>query len=124
MTTSVLPHISHGGANFTNILGSSFYFGKNMQPVGDATMQPATSNGTSTNRRFCRQILNVIFRKLHPYTLSNGQLFSLLVMQQKLDPGIPSPALISDFLAPNWSGKMILHIMASNTYFWTSKPYD
>ena len=47
MTTSVLPHISHGGSNFTNILGSSFYFGKNMQPVGDATMQPATSNGAS-----------------------------------------------------------------------------
>ena len=54
MTTSVLPHISHGGSNFTNILGSSFYFGKNIQPVGDATMQPATSNGASTNRRFYR----------------------------------------------------------------------
>ena len=65
----------------------------------------------------CGQILNVIFRNLHPYQLSNGQLFWLLVMQQKLDPGVSSPALISDFSTSNWRGKMILHIMASNTYF-------
>ena len=45
----------------------------------------------------CRQILNVSFRNLHPYALSEGQLFSLLMMQQKLDPWIPSPALISAF---------------------------
>ena len=45
----------------------------------------------------CRQILNVSFRNLHPYALSKGQLFSLLIMQQKLDPWIPSPALISVF---------------------------
>ena len=65
----------------------------------------------------CGQILNVIFRNFHPYRLSNGQLFCLLMMQQKLDLGVPSPALISEFWAPNWQGKMILHIMASNTYF-------
>ena len=65
----------------------------------------------------CGQILSVIFRNLHPYRLSNGRLFCLLVMQQKLDPGVPSPALISDFSDPNWRGKMILHIIASNTYF-------
>ena len=46
----------------------------------------------------CGQILNVIFRNLHPYRLSNVQLFCSLVMQQNLDPGVPSPALISDWL--------------------------
>ena len=45
---------------------------------------------------------NVIFRNLHPYRLSNGQLFCLLVMQQKLDSGVWNPALISDFSTPNW----------------------
>ena len=45
---------------------------------------------------------NVIFRNLHPYRLSNGQLFCLLVMQQKLDSGVSNPALISDFSTPNW----------------------
>ena len=37
----------------------------------------------------CGQILNVSCRNLHPYRLSNGQLFCLLVMQQKLDLGMP-----------------------------------
>ena len=37
------------------------------------------------------QILNVIFRNLHPYRLWNGQLFCLLLGQQKLDPGVPNP---------------------------------
>ena len=39
----------------------------------------------------------------------------------KLDPGVPSPALISDFLAPNLWGKVILHIMDSIIYFWNKQ---
>ena len=51
------------------------------------------------------QILNVILRNFHPYRLWNGQLFCLFVMQLKLDPGVPNPALVPDFLAPKWWGK-------------------
>ena len=54
----------------------------------------------------CGQILNVIFGNLHPqHRLWNGQLFCLFVIPEKLDSGVPNPALISDFSAPNCEEK-------------------
>ena len=64
--------------------------------------------GGGRGRQNSGQILNVSFRYLHPYRLWDGELFCLLVMQQKLDPGVPSPTLFSDFSASSWWGKMIL----------------
>ena len=65
--------------------------------------------GGGSGRQNCGQILNVIFRNFHPYRLWNRQLFGLLVMEQKLDPGV--------------ARKIILYIMDSNIYFWNEQTF-
>ena len=76
-------------------------------------------------RQNCGQILKGIFIKFYPYRLLNGQLFCLLLMQQKLDPGVPNATLILDFLDPNWLGKIILHFIVSNIFLkWAELPIN